>query len=219
MKKFIALTIILAFVAAVASGALALTYSKTKPAIAAAEKQEEAAALKTVFFNGFKNIEQVEKDGGKYYKVFIKGDTDEPSYYAVTGAGIGYNKSSPIELLVGFVNPQKAGVKLPDGSVVAEKGFVCAGWKVIKSQETPGLGENAKNTKPAFTWLGKIMGKPDDTSLDRRTSFQQQFSNKLPQDMVAKKTIEVITGATYSTEGIISAVKHAQQKLEKMLGK
>ncbi len=217
MKKFIQLTIILGFVAALASGALALTYAKTKPAIAAAEKQEEEAALKTVFFAGFKKVEPVEKDGGKYYKVFLDGDTEEPSYYAVTGSGIGYNKSSPIELLVGFVNPKKSGVKFPDGTAVTKKGYVCVGWKVIKSQETPGLGENAKNTKPAFTWLGKITGKPDDTSPDRRTAFQKQFSDKLPQDMVAKKNIEVITGATYSTRGIIKAVQNAEDKLKKML--
>ncbi len=219
MMKFIKLTLILAFVAAIASGALALTYAKTKPAIIAAEKQEEENALKTVFFNGFEKVEPVEKDGGKYYKVFIKGDNSEPSYYAVTGAGIGYNKSSPIELLVGFVNPSKTGVKLPDGTDVTKKGFVCAGWKVIKSQETPGLGENAKNTKPAFTWLGKITGKADDNSPDRRTAFQKQFSDKLPQDMEVKKNIAVITGATYSTIGIIDAVQDAEKKLEKMLGK
>lgn len=217
MKNFIKLTIILGLVAAVASGALALTYATTKPAIAAAEKKEEEAALKTVFFNGFAKVEPVEKDGGKYYKVFLEGDSSEPSYYAVTGSGIGYNKSSPIELLVGFTNPNKTGIKLPDGTEVKQKGFVCVGWKVIKSQETPGLGENAKNTKPAFTWLGKITGKPDDTSPDRRTAFQKQFSDMLPQDMVAKKSIEVITGATYTTKGIISAVQDAQEKLKKML--
>ena len=217
MKNFVKLTVILGLVAAIASGALALTYATTKPAIAAAEKKEEEEALKTVFFNGFARVEPVTQEDGKYYKVFLQGDTEEPSYYAVTGAGIGYNKSSPIELLVGFVNPEKTGVKLPDGSEVTQKGYVCVGWKVIKSQETPGLGENAKNTKPAFTWLGKIKGEPDDTSPDRRTAFQKQFSDMLPQDMVAKKSIEVITGATYTTKGIISAVQNAQQKLEKML--
>ena len=217
MKKFVKLTVILGLVAAIASGALALTYATTKPAIAVAEKKEEEAALKTVFFDGFAKVEPVEKDGGKYYKVYLQGDDSEPSYYAVTGSGIGYNKSSPIELLVGFTNPQKSGVKLPDGTEVAQKGFICVGWKVIKSQETPGLGENAKNTKPTFTWLGKIMGKPDDTSLDRRTAFQKQFADMLPQDMVAKKSIEVITGATYTTRGIISAVQDAQKRLEKML--
>lgn len=218
MKNFIKLTVILALVAAIASGALALTYATTKPAIAAAEKKEEEAALKTVFFNGFARVEPVEKAGGKYYKVFLEGDTAaEPAYYAVTGSGIGYNKSSPIELLVGFTNPARSGIKLPDGTGVTRKGFVCIGWKVIKSQETPGLGENAKNTKPAFTWLGKLTGKPDDTSPDRRTAFQKQFSDMLPQDMEAKKSIEVITGATYTTKGIIEAVQNAQKKLEKML--
>ena len=217
MHKFIKLTLILAFVAAIASGALALTYATTKPAIIAAEKKEEEAALKTVFFAGFKKVETVTENGIKYYKIYLKDDSSQPEYYGITGSGIGYNKSSPIELLVGFTNPKIKGIILPDGTEVSEQGYVCVGWKVIKSQETPGLGENAKNTKPAFTWLGKLLGKKDDTSPDRRTAFQKQFSDMLPKDMVAKKTIEVMTGATYSTEGIILAVQHAEEKLEKAL--
>lgn len=219
MKNFVKLTLILAFVAAIASGALALTYATTKPAIVAAEKKEEEAALKTVFFAGFDKVETVTEQGVKYYKIYTDTKSDQPQYYGITGSGIGYNKSSPIELLVGFTNPQLKDLTLPDGSPVDKKGFVCVGWKVIKSQETPGLGENAKNTKPTFTWLGKIMGKKDDTSPDRRTAFQKQFSDMLPQDMVVKKTIEVMTGATYSTEGIIAAVQNAQVKLEKALKK
>ncbi len=218
MKNFVKLTIILGFVAAIASGALALTYAQTKPAISAAELKEEKDALKTVFFTGFEKVEPVDDGTSKYYKVYMKGDSeDKPSYYAVTGQGIGYNKSSPIELLVGFTNPEKSGVKLPDGTEVTKKGYVCVGWKVIKSQETPGLGENAKNTKPAFTWLGKLMGKPNDTSPDKRTDFQKQFENKKPEDMVAKKNIQVMTGATYSTIGIIDAVKDAEKGLDKSL--
>lgn len=220
MKLYVKLTLVLGFVAGLATAALALTYGLTAPAIAEADKKEEIAALDTVFFNGMEKAEPVESAAGiKYFKVYMKGDAaGQPSFYAITGAGIGYNKSVPIELLVGFTNPDKSDVIMPDGKKADSKGMLCAGWKVIKSQETPGLGENAKNTQPSFTWLGKLSGQPDDKSKDRRTPFQKQFEGKNPQDMQAKVNISIITGATYSTVGIIDAVKNAQKRLETALG-
>ncbi len=221
MKLFVRLTLILAFVAGLASAALALTYGVTKPEIKKAEAKEEQEALKSVFFSGFEKIDPKEAQAGgttiKYYEVFTKDSGDKPAYYAITGAGIGYNKSSPIELLVGFANPQLKGVKMPDGQTFSKDGYVCAGWKVIKSAETPGLGENAKNTQPSFTWLGKVTGQKDDNSPDRRTAFQKQFEGKTPEEMKAKESIDIITGATYSTVGIIDAVKDAEKKLKSAL--
>lgn len=219
MKKFIWLTLVLGCVSGIASAALAVTYSQTKGAITAAEKKEEEAALNTVFFAGFKDVKTKTVGDTKLYEVFLKDDSDIPSYYAVTGAGIGYNTAVPIQLLVGFTNPTHPNLKMPDGKPVEKKGFVCIGWKVIKSAETPGLGENAKNTKPAFTWIGKLLGKPDDTSTDRRTKFQKQFEGKIAGDMEAKKNIDIITGATYSTVGIIKAVQEAERKLAAALKK
>lgn len=211
---FIRLSLILALVAAVASAALALTYEVTRPAIKQAEKNEEQNALRGVFFMGFTKAEPVEHNGIKYYRIFVEGDGQEPSYFALTGQGIGYNKASPLELLVGFENPA---AKNAGAAMVGS--FVCYGWRVIKSQETPGLGENARDSKPSFTIAGKLTGKPDDESPDRRTEFQAQFSGKAAADMKVKENIHIITGATYSTVGIIDAVKDADKRLQAALAK
>lgn len=209
---FVRLSLILALVAAVASAALALTYEVTRPAIVQAEKNEEQNALRGVFFMGFTKAEPVEHNGIKYYRIFVDGDGQEPSFYALTGQGIGYNKASPIELLVGFENPAAKGA-------AAGSSFICYNWRVIKSQETPGLGENARDSKPSFTIAGKLAGRPDDESPDRRTEFQAQFSGKAAAEMKVKDNIHIITGATYSTVGIIDAVKDADKRLQAALAK
>lgn len=212
---YVKLFLVLGFVAALAAGVLALTYRSTESKIQDAKKEEQTKALNAVFFDGFEKIDPVKKPGSDevlYYKVFVKGDTDQPSYYALTGKGIGYNKSVPIELLVGFENPARKGEKIDP-----QKGLVCFNWRVINSVETPGLGENAKNTKPTFTIAGKLTGQPDDTSPDRRTDFQRQYSGKHAQEMKVKGNIDIITGATYSTIGITDAVKDADKRLREAL--
>lgn len=213
---YVRLTLVLAFVSAIAAGILALTYRKTEPAIITAQEQEQKQALGDVFFEGFQKSEEVStqtSDGNvRYYKVYVKGDTTEPSFYALTGKAIGYNKSVPIELLVGFRNPAKNA-----GKIDPAKGLICYNWRVVNSAETPGLGENAKDSKPSFTILGKLSGEPDDTGSDRRTKFQRQFSDKSAQELVVKKNIDIITGSTYTTAGIVNAVKDADRRLRMAL--
>lgn len=214
---YVKLSLVLALVAGLASGVLAATYQFTAPEIKKAKEEEKGKALGAVFFNGFERSEEVKKETAsgtvEYFKVYVKGDTTEPSYFATTGKGIGYNKSVPIELLVGFENPAKAAAKADP----EKDGLVCYNWKVLLSVETPGLGENAKDTKPTFTLAGKLSGQADDTSADRRTDFQRQFSGKPAQTMEVKKNIDIITGSTYSTIGITNAVKDADKRLREAL--
>ncbi len=214
---YVKLTLILAFVSALAAGILALTFQATKPRIQKADEEAKVKALSGVFFNGFERSEEakVKTESGEveFFKVYVKGDTTEPSYFATSGKGIGYNKSVPIELLVGFENPARAVKKGND----AAEGLICYNWKVVGSAETPGLGENARDSKPSFTIAGKLSGQPDDTSVDRRTDFQRQFSGKPAQTLEVKKNIDIITGATYSTVGIANAVKDADKRLREAL--
>lgn len=216
---YVKLALVLAFVSALAAGVLALTYQATADKRKQAEENEKTAALSGVFFDGFERTEEVKAQTAAgevaLYKVFVKGDTTEPSYYATTGEGIGYNKSVPIQLLVGFENPARS-AKKTDASKDKD-GLICFNWKVIKSVETPGLGENARDSKPRFTVAGKLTGQADDTSSDRRTDFQRQFSGKPAQTLEVKKNIDIITGATYSTVGIADAVKDADKRLRAAL--
>lgn len=221
MKDFIRLAGVLLLVAGIAAGVLAATYQVTAPEIAAGEKREKANALRSIFFNGYAREElktaAVNGAAVEYFAVYLHAGDSVPDYYALSGKGLGYNKSVPIELLVGFVNPAKKDVPLPGGEKYNAAGTICAGWKVVKSQETPGLGENAKQEQAAFTWWEFITGNRPPAAADRRTAFQKQFAGKVPAAMEAKKNIDIITGATYSTQGIVSAIQDAESKLAAVL--
>lgn len=212
MKKFAHLTFVLGLVAAVAAGILALTYTTTKPQIEAQEVEVKKAALRSVFFRIDFSQGRTEDLPGGGTAIYLKKDDAAPSYYAMPGKGIGYNTGVPIELLVGFTNPA---ANMPEQN--GKNGRVCVGWKVLKSEETPGLGENAKNSEPPFTIAEKLTGTDKPAGIDSRTAFQKQFEGKMPSEMEAKKNIDIITAATYSTIGIISAVQNAETNLETAL--
>lgn len=230
------LTVVLALVSAIAAGALALTYQATKEKI---EKQEEAAktsALKSIFFN----METTEYSAPlpKHKNIMAVYDSQEameaqkePLYYAAEGEAIGYNASVPIRLLVGFTNPTPPARKLLEGYVPenagwmpaeGETGLYIVGWKVIASEETPGLGEKAKAEKAPYTWTEKLTGTASDPGPDRRTDFQRQFSGRMatPESLKSKKDggpIDIITAATYSTRGITGAISDAASAVEAAL--
>ncbi len=216
MKKFLLLTFVLGLVGAISAGALALTYTVTKPQIQKQEAEVRKNALKKVFFRIDFTKAHMEDLPDGCTAIFLPEISEAvPAYYAAPGAGIGYNTAVPIELLVGFTNP--ACKDLPEQN--GKNGSVCVGWKVIKSEETPGLGENAKNEEPPFTIAEVVTGNAKPAGPDRRTAFQKQFEGKLPAEMEAKKTIDTITAATYSTVGIINAVKDAEATLQAALEK
>lgn len=219
MSKFVQLSLVLLLVAGIATGVLALTNQVTAPAIAAGAQREKENALRGIFFNGYAKCEpRASADGGvEYFAVFLDANSREPDFYALTGKGVGYNKSVPIELMVGFANPAKRGVVLPGGEKYTAGRMVCAGWKVVKSQETPGLGENARQERPDFTWWQWLTRHRSPATNDHRTAFQKQFAGREPASLAAKQNIDVITGATYSTVGIINAIKNAAANLEKAL--
>lgn len=221
MDKFFRLSFVLLAVAAVATGILAATHQLTAPAIAEGAKQESAKALKGIFFDGFARAEpRTATVGGEtveYYAVFTRAADQEPDFYALAGKGLGYNKSVPVELLVGFANPAKKDVILPGKEKYPAGKLVCAGWKVVKSQETPGLGENARQEQADFTWWDFLTDGCSEPLSDRRTPFQRQFAGREPGTLVVKTNVDIITGATFTTNAVVDAVKDAAGKLEKIL--
>lgn len=226
--QFARLTLVLAFVSAIAAGALALTYSATREKIKAQEQAAKSEALKGIFFL-LESTEHVrpltghEDVLGVYASKEAMDAGEEPLYYAAEGAGFGYNTSKPIRLLVGFTNPRRpaaAGLEgyLPAGADWGpsgeEKGLYLVGWRVITSEETPGLGEKAKEEKPAYTLYEKVTGTATEAGPDRRTPFQAQFAGrKASADALLLKNnggpIDIITAATYSTRGIVDATLDA----------
>jgi Na+-translocating ferredoxin:NAD+ oxidoreductase RnfG subunit len=217
MKKFLHLTFVLALVSALAAGSLAFVYSKTKVKIAEQAEAAKVNALKDVFFHGFEKATVINEN---VTAIYLDEEDEQPSYYAVLGSGVGYNTAVPIELMVGFVNPACDAAKLlpgyADRTEAKSGGLYLVGWKVVKSEETPGLGEKAKDRKAPCTWAegGLFSGK--EPLADARTDFQKQFAGADVRILALKKdggTVDVITAATYSTRGIVAAIKDAEAKL------
>jgi RnfABCDGE-type electron transport complex G subunit len=210
---------VLAIVASVSGIALQFTYSQTKKAIEEQGKSAQVKALRDIFIEGYGEVEDVKGNGIEYKKVW-KGNkkTGKPDYYAITGEGVGYNTGSPIVLLVGFANSEK------------EKSGkrILVGWKAIKSEETPGLGEKIKDKAAPYTLAEKANGAEEKEINDMRTAFQKQFYNPkenkeyISSELKLKKdggNIEVITGATYTTKGVLAAIKDADARLSDALKK
>ncbi|MBN2714130.1 MAG: FMN-binding protein [Planctomycetes bacterium] len=228
MKQFIRLTLVLAFVAAAAAGALAMTYGATETKIQEQEKAAKVSALKGIFFL-MKDViaKPVAEGNDKVMAIYMNEGDQTPAYYVAEGSAVGYNASVPIQILVGFTNDQAEAKKLLEGyadtdklPAAGEKGFYIVGWKVVKSEETPGLGEKAKDSKAAYTWYEKITGSAKDPGPDLRTDFQRQFSgNKAPTInlKVDGGTLDGITASTYSSRGIVAAVRNASKNLQDAL--
>ncbi len=211
MSAFIRLPLTLAAVAAAAAGALALTYETSREAIEEQKLAMEQKALAAIFRDGFarapsRNVALETGETVKLYEVFLAEDDTAPSAYAVTATGRGYNSGVPIELLVGFVRAR-------DG-----EGWLVAGWAVVKSEETPGLGEKIKDRKAPATWLegGPFAEPPAD--FDPRTHFQKQFAGRDPKQLGLEKDgdaqgLDAITAATITSRGVVQAVRNAHRKL------
>lgn len=225
------LVVVLTVVASIATAALALTFKGTEQAIAAQGELKAINKLDGIFFKGLDKPRTLKASTEiplpasakgkartvKLFRVFLENDGEVPSYYAIRGAGFGYNKSVPITLLVGFNNAAKDGVALMDGTPIPAGRTVCVGWQVIKSEETPGLGEKIRDQKPEYTLTEKLTGATPPPSPDHRTPFQRQFAGKVPSEMVAKDTIDVITSATFTSIGVIEAIQDAEATLKAAL--
>jgi len=224
MGSMLRLTATLAAVAAVAACALALTYDKTKDQIKAQKQAIEAQALTGVFRQGFARAEPATvtlADGSSisYTRVFRRAEDTMPAYYAIIGKGMGYNASVPLELLVGFTNPEAADVPEQAG----KQGLVVIGWKVIRSEETPGLGEKIKEAKPAATWSEGGLFASVEPEFDDRTDFQKQFSGRSIEELRLKKDgdpagLDAITAATITSRGVVAAIQDASDKIRAGLG-
>lgn len=229
MKQFLRLTLVLAFVSFLAAAALALTYRATKDSIAEKERMSKAQALEDIFFQ-HKPFFPRPVEGVKGVTAIYASETDKnPLFYAAEGRGVGYNTGVPITLLVGFTHPGGDAPALLKGYADAskshypsagKKGLYIVGWKVVKSEETPGLGEKAKESRARNTWVGRLTGSAGDTGNDLRTAFQKQFSGYQASDLKVKPDggqIDIITAATISSRGIVYAIADAEARLQKAL--
>ncbi|MFH0911262.1 MAG: FMN-binding protein [Planctomycetota bacterium] len=215
--------LVLGLVSVLSGLSLYATYSGTK---ARTDEQNAAArvkALAKVFLAGYGTVEETTAEGVTFVKVWRGPSRDgAPDFYALEGRGAGYNGSVPVTLLAGFTNPQK-----PGPEAAGKAGRVLVGWSVTRSEETPGLGENAKATAAPYTFAGLLAGRGGNPGADRRTPFQRQFADPASGrayaacDLKLKKDggdLDGITGATITSRAVIRAIQDADARLARALG-
>jgi Na+-translocating ferredoxin:NAD+ oxidoreductase RnfG subunit len=223
MSPYIRYPLVLGLVTALSGLALYATFKGTAEARREQDEASRARSLASVFVDGYGKAESATLNGNPLMKVWTDASgTGEPDYYALEGEGLGYNSGVPIRLMVGFTNPRKEPRPFPE-----KDGPVLVGWSVTRSEETPGLGEKIKDRAAPYTLLGKVSGKPDaPPESDPRTAFQKQFHDPdagavyTADEVSTSKAggpIDVITGATYTTNGVVEAIHDAAGRLETVL--
>ncbi|MDR1534511.1 MAG: FMN-binding protein [Planctomycetota bacterium] len=230
MNLYAKLIISLSLFSGVAAGLLSLTFGITKPLIERRDREDRQNALKKVFFlqnegGDFKLRPRELADGVTL--LFEPEKTDQPLYYAVAGEGGGYNSSVPVTLMVGFTGPGGEAGKLLQGYAPPEKlppagakGRYLVGFSVVNSEETPGLGEKIKDSRPPYTWKQFFFGDLPPASPDTSTPFQRQFRGRTAESLQLKKNggdLDAVTAATITTRGVLAAIRDAEEKLEATL--
>ena len=234
MNFYSKLIIALGLVSGVAAGLLSLTYSATAPVIESRSAQEQENALSSVFFRqmqGEGNARtfalRAEPIADGVTALFHPDHPGQPVYYAALGSAYGYNSSTPVVLIVGFTGPGMEAANLLEGYVDANRmpaagvrGEYIVGFSVISSAETPGLGENIRNVRPAFTWAQFFTGNRPPANPDRATAFQSQFRGRKAADLLLKKKggdLDAITASTLTSNAVGMALQNASENLGKAL--
>lgn len=135
---------------------------------------------------------------------------DKSAYgYAARGSATGYGGG--VEVIAAFKPDRKTLI----GAFVTDA-----------SRETPGLGQNAVQTKPTATWLQVIFGireveEQHGKPLDKYvflSQFQGKDDGKL---MIAKNPadgIMAMSGSTITSQAVVNAVNDALKKIKKQFG-
>lgn len=170
LKQLVKFGLILMLICALAAGALAYVYAKTKPVIEERKVEAEKDAIQSVFPQAAE-VKIVIKEKENFKVVF---DQDQQELGVVMKASpIGYG--GPIEILVGVTK---------DGKVSA--------IKIMNQNETPGLG--TKTAEPRFyeQFIGKqgkeLALKKDGGTIEAVTAatISSRAVTKGVQEAVAK---------------------------------
>ena len=169
--------VVLTLIAGISSFLLALVYNFTKPVLEANAAKIEKQGLSYVF----QDADSFEKAADTVYIVKKEG---KAVGYVVKSAGKGYG--GDIKLLVGIDN---------DLSIT--------GIKVLKANETPGLGTKIEEVKKGETYPW----------------YLKQYFHKKESDLVFGQGINAISGATISSTGVLNGVRNAYAILKNYLNK
>ncbi|MFO7900162.1 MAG: RnfABCDGE type electron transport complex subunit G [Planctomycetota bacterium] len=210
MTERVRYPLIITLICLAASAALALTFAVTKDRIAESKQKELGEGLKKVLPENQSIGETTLADGGVVYTAYSGADeSGSPVGYAAVGEAQGY--SSRIEVLVGV---------RPDLEVVA--------ISILKMQETPGLGERARErpaTRTIWGAIGDLFRGDGGPGEEPEPAFQKQFRGKTPDELEltdkqgAEHAISQLTGATITSRAVVTATERAIDRIRTHLGR
>ena len=174
VKKIIIPSVVLTVICLVISAALAFTNDITKDRIAEINRQNQETAMSEIFSDSKFEEKELKAEGEKV-KYYIASKDGAIIGYVFTTSEIGYGGA--VEVMTGVSN---------EGKVTAVKVISCA-------DETPGLGQSAKDN-PEF--LNQFEGKSGAISTEKNAE------------------IDALTGATITTNAVIKDVNEALRYYE-----
>ncbi len=188
--------VILMLLTGLMSSLLAVVYGVTEPRRLEIAQEEQTLALKKVL-PGAKDFRKT----GWYFTAYESEESSEPSGFAFTAYGKGY--SGTVETI--------AGVNIPCGVGELE----ISGIKIISHNETPGLGARIEEISAERTFSDIIMRRKKHEPAEKKDPwFQEQFKGKTLSGLQIN-SIHGITGATITTEAVVSSVMEGMDKLIK----
>ncbi len=139
-------------------------------------------------------------------KVYVM-QTPSGVFYAATGSVRGYQSEVKVLVSVKADGPDRPVTEAAPIRTMA----------IVSSEETPGLGENAKAVEQDVSFWAALTGA---RSKPKRPAFQAQFSGRSLDDLVVvkqktDKNIEAMTGATITSTAATNAARQAIEKIIK----
>lgn len=185
MRNLLKLGLVLAGICFISSLFLGVVYNNTRPKIAAERAREEKEALTYCLPEAKGGFDAVRvEDKILYYKGYSDVAKMRVAGFVFNISTRGY--SSQIDIMVGLT---------PKGGI--------AGLKVLRQEETPGLGARVTEVLQNRTlWEAFKKGSRGELA---RPWFEEQFRMKKAHDLPAG--IQAITGATITSRAIINSVK------------
>jgi len=190
MKSVVKFAITLGLIAAITGFALAIVYQITKPIIEAQDLKALEQGLSEIFPGDYEFVKLDKPISSKDPSVqitesYLVKDKSTQKNVGMVARVVVPGSQAPIEMLVGIKS---------DGTV--------SGVKILKLNETAGLGANADNPKyyvdkkNKITFLGQFIGK-----------------NVEKDKLIPKEDIIAMSGATITSRAISTGVKVAGQAI------
>ena len=192
MREYLKFSLILFLICLFASLGLSLANKITKPRILAQLEKEKREALLEVIPEA-EIFESLRRNDEIFYKGFDK--ERNLLGYAFKTKKRGYSRD--ILTMVGMT---------PEGKIIS--------IKILEHTETPGIGSKITEVRKRETIWERLKKRPTEIK-EEKPWFYERFEGKNVKNL--DKEVEVISGATISSEAVIKSVKEKAERILKII--